>query len=53
MTPSPPGGDSVFYRHNGRQLFVPNRHQFRRLFCEEGGVRQHGTDDLSYTVNLP
>ena len=53
MTPTPAGGDGVVYRHNGRQLFVPNRHQFRRLFGQDGGLRQHGPDDLSYTVNLP
>ena len=53
MTPSPVGGDGVVYCHNGRKLFVPNRHQFRRLIGQDGGLRQHGTDDLSHTVNLP
>ena len=50
---SPAGGDRFVNRHNGGQFFVPNRHQFRRLFSEDGGVRQHGADDLPDTVNLP
>lgn len=50
---SPVGGDGFFNRHDGRQLFVPNRHQFRRTIREDGGIRQHGADDLSDTMNLP